>query len=60
MVHTKMLVEGGGAVGLAVLPTNQITPADNRKTCIVFWMATLTSASSQTSFVEMKPMKAVD
>jgi threonine dehydratase len=35
MEHTKMLVEGGGAVGLSALLTNQITPAKNGTTCIV-------------------------
>jgi threonine dehydratase len=35
MEHTKMLVEGGGAVGLSALLTNQITPAQNGTTCIV-------------------------
>ena len=35
MEHTKMLVEGGGAVGLSAILTNQITPAKNGTTCIV-------------------------
>ena len=35
MEHTKMLVEGGGAVGLSALLTNQITPSKNGTTCIV-------------------------
>jgi threonine dehydratase len=35
MEHTKMLVEGGGAVGLSALLTNQIAPAKNGTTCIV-------------------------
>jgi threonine dehydratase len=35
MEHTKMLVEGGGAVGLAALLTNQIVPSQNGTTCIV-------------------------
>ena len=35
MEHTKMLVEGGGAVGLSALLTNQITPSQNGTTCIV-------------------------
>jgi threonine dehydratase len=35
MEHTKMRVEGGGAVGLSALLTNQITPSQNGTTCIV-------------------------
>ena len=35
MEHTKMLVEGGGAVGLAALLTNQIVPSQYGTTCIV-------------------------
>jgi threonine dehydratase len=35
MEHSKMLVEGGGAVGLSTLITQQITPAKTGSTCIV-------------------------
>jgi threonine dehydratase len=35
MEHSKMLVEGGGAVGLSTLLTQQITPAKTGSTCIV-------------------------
>jgi threonine dehydratase len=35
MEHSKMLVEGGGAVGLSTLLTRQITPAKTGSTCIV-------------------------
>ena len=35
MEHSKMLVEGGGAVGLSTLLTQQITPATTGSTCIV-------------------------
>jgi threonine dehydratase len=35
MEHSKMLVEGGGAVGLSALITQQITPASTGTTCIV-------------------------
>ena len=35
MEHSKMLVEGGGAVGLSALLTQQITPAKTGSTCIV-------------------------
>jgi threonine dehydratase len=35
MEHSKMLVEGGGAVGLAALLTHKITPATSGSTCIV-------------------------
>jgi threonine dehydratase len=35
MEHSKMLVEGGGAVGLSALLTQQLTPASTGTTCIV-------------------------
>jgi threonine dehydratase len=35
MEHSKMLVEGGGAVGLSTLLTQQITPTKIGSTCIV-------------------------
>jgi threonine dehydratase len=35
MEHSKMLVEGGGAVGLSALLTQQITPTTTGSTCIV-------------------------
>lgn len=35
MERSKMLVEGGGAVGLAALLTKKIVPAKNGSTCIV-------------------------
>jgi threonine dehydratase len=35
MEHSKMLVEGGGGVGLSALITQQITPASTGTTCIV-------------------------
>jgi threonine dehydratase len=35
MEQSKMLVEGGGAVGLSTLLTQQITPAKTGSTCIV-------------------------
>ena len=35
MEHSKMLVEGGGGVGLSTLLTQQITPAKTGSTCIV-------------------------
>ena len=35
MEHSKMLVEGGGAVGLSALLTNKISPATSGSTCIV-------------------------
>ena len=35
MEHSKMLVEGGGAVGLSTLLTQQITPTTTGSTCIV-------------------------
>jgi threonine dehydratase len=35
MEHSKMLVEGGGAVGLSTLLTQQITPSTTGSTCIV-------------------------
>jgi threonine dehydratase len=35
MEHSKMLVEGGGAVGLSALLTQQIKPASTGSTCIV-------------------------
>jgi threonine dehydratase len=35
MEHSKMLVEGGGAVGLSALLTKQLTPASTGTTCIV-------------------------
>ena len=35
MEHSKMLVEGGGAVGLAALLTNKVAPATSGSTCIV-------------------------
>ena len=35
MEHSKMLVEGGGAVGLSTLLTQQITPTKTGSTCIV-------------------------
>ena len=35
MEHSKMLVEGGGAVGLSTLLTQQIKPATTGSTCIV-------------------------
>jgi threonine dehydratase len=35
MEHSKMLVEGGGAVGLAALLTHKIAPATSGSTCIV-------------------------
>jgi threonine dehydratase len=35
MEHSKMMVEGGGAVGLAALLAHKITPATSGSTCIV-------------------------
>jgi threonine dehydratase len=35
MEHSKMLVEGGGAVGLSTLLTQQLAPASTGTTCIV-------------------------
>jgi threonine dehydratase len=35
MEHSKMLVEGGGAVGLSALLTQQLTPTTTGSTCIV-------------------------
>jgi threonine dehydratase len=35
MEHSKMLVEGGGAVGLSALLTQQVTPTTTGSTCIV-------------------------
>ena len=35
MEHSKMLVEGGGAVGLSALLTQQVKPATKGSTCIV-------------------------
>jgi threonine dehydratase len=35
MEHSKMLVEGGGAVGLSALLTKQLAPASTGTTCIV-------------------------
>jgi threonine dehydratase len=35
MEHSKMLIEGGGAVGLSALLTQQIAPAATGSTCIV-------------------------
>ena len=35
MEHSKMLVEGGGAVGLSALLTHQVTPTTTGSTCIV-------------------------
>jgi threonine dehydratase len=35
MEHSKMLVEGGGAVGLSALLTQQVTPTKTGSTCIV-------------------------
>ncbi len=35
MEHSKMLVEGGGAVGLSALLTQQVKPATTGSTCIV-------------------------
>ena len=35
MEHSKMLIEGGGAVGLSALLTNKIAPATSGSTCIV-------------------------
>ena len=35
MEHSKMLVEGGGAVGFSTLLTQQITPTTTGSTCIV-------------------------
>lgn len=35
MEHSKMLVEGGGAVGLSALITQQVTPTTTGSTCIV-------------------------
>ena len=35
MEHSKMMVEGGGAVGLSALLTNKIAPATSGSTCIV-------------------------
>ena len=35
MEHSKMLVEGGGAVGLSALLTQRITPTTTGSTCIV-------------------------
>jgi threonine dehydratase len=35
MEHSKMLVEGGGAVGLSAVLNQQITPATKGSTCIV-------------------------
>jgi threonine dehydratase len=35
MEHSKMLIEGGGAVGLSALLTQQLTPTTTGSTCIV-------------------------
>jgi threonine dehydratase len=35
MEHSKMLVEGGGAVGLSALLTQQVTPTTTGSTCVV-------------------------
>jgi threonine dehydratase len=35
MEHSKMLVEGGGAVGIAALLTHKVTPSTTGSTCIV-------------------------
>ena len=35
MEHSKMMVEGGGAVGIAALLTHKVTPSTTGSTCIV-------------------------
>ena len=35
MEHSKMMVEGGGAVGIAALLTHKVTPSKTGSTCIV-------------------------